>query len=71
MISVLYENLQKKVGSLRFRGLESYVRCLAHILNLIVKDILSALKSGTAAEAFCACDMLSRQDPRCLENQGV
>jgi len=36
---------------MRFGGMKSYIRCLAHILNLIVKDILKELKSGTMAEA--------------------
>ncbi|ODQ74050.1 hypothetical protein LIPSTDRAFT_244255 [Lipomyces starkeyi NRRL Y-11557] len=35
------------------------------------RHLISALKSGTAAEAFSVCDMLSGQDPRYLENQGV
>jgi hypothetical protein len=32
--------------AIRFQGLDSYIRCLAHILNLTVKEMLSALKSG-------------------------
>ncbi|KAK9364418.1 ribonuclease H-like domain-containing protein [Lipomyces kononenkoae] len=43
---------------LLYRGLDSYIRCLAHILNLIVKDILRVLKSGNVEEASAACDNL-------------
>jgi hypothetical protein len=39
-----------KLGNLklliRFQGKQSYIRCLAHVLNLIAKDILGDLKSG-------------------------
>ncbi|KAJ5202977.1 hypothetical protein N7449_005056 [Penicillium cf. viridicatum] len=28
-------------GHLRFQGIDSYIRCLAHVLNLIVRGILS------------------------------
>ncbi|KAK9371737.1 uncharacterized protein V1513DRAFT_454666 [Lipomyces chichibuensis] len=33
--------------TLRFQGLDSYIRCLAHILNIIVTEILSVLKQAT------------------------
>ena len=39
-----------------FQGLDSYIRCLAHIMNLIVKDILMALKGGSVEEAHATCD---------------
>lgn len=42
--------------SIRFEGDASYIRCLAHVLNLIVKDILQSLKSG---------DMKTASDVRC------
>lgn len=41
-----------------YRGLDSYIRCLAHVLNLIVKDILRNLGSGTMEQAQVACDCL-------------
>ncbi|KAJ5267683.1 hypothetical protein N7478_010491 [Penicillium angulare] len=41
-----------------YRGLDSYIRCLAHILNLIVKDILRNLGSGTMEQAQVACEFL-------------
>jgi hypothetical protein len=41
-----------------YRELDSYVRCLAHVLNLIVKDILRNLGSGTMEQAQVACDRL-------------
>src|SRR3977135_199613 len=50
------------IGSepIRFQGLQSYVRCLAHIINLIVKDILTALKSGDVGASSTACDQLGK-----------
>lgn len=36
---------------MRFQGQKSYIRCLVHILNLIVKDILLQLKLGTMKSA--------------------
>ncbi|KAK9427533.1 hypothetical protein V1505DRAFT_358692 [Lipomyces doorenjongii] len=48
---------------LRFQGIDSYVRYLAHVLNLIVTDILASLKSGNRASAEHACDLMnSSQD---------
>ncbi|KAJ6038636.1 hypothetical protein N7460_007353 [Penicillium canescens] len=41
-----------------YRGLDSYIRCLAHVLNLIVKDILRNVGSGTMEQAQVACDCL-------------
>ncbi|KAJ5082309.1 hypothetical protein N7532_011352 [Penicillium argentinense] len=41
-----------------YRGLDSYIRCLAHVLNLIVKDILRNLGSGMVEGAQVACDCL-------------
>jgi hypothetical protein len=41
-----------------YRGLDSYIRCLAHVLNRIVKDILRTLGSGTMEQAQVACDCL-------------
>ena len=43
---------------LRFNGVDSYICCLVHVLNLIVSDILSALKSGDHKSAIEACDLL-------------
>lgn len=54
MVSIL-EGLLGDSNSL-FKGLGSFIRCLAHILNLIVKDILRVLKSGTVQEATRLCD---------------
>jgi hypothetical protein len=36
---------------MRFRGKQHRIRCIAHVLNLIVGQILSSLKTGTAKEA--------------------
>jgi hypothetical protein len=39
-------NIQSNIELLHFQGTDSYVCCLAHILNLIVQGILAALKAG-------------------------
>jgi hypothetical protein len=36
---------------MRFRGKQHRIQCIAHVLNLIVGQILSSLKTGTAKEA--------------------
>jgi hypothetical protein len=58
MVSELYHSLKATNPGKEplFQGEDSYVRCLAHILNLIVKDILQSLKSGTTEEAIAAWD---------------
>ena len=58
MASELYLMLKESNQKIQFCGVDSYIRCLAHILNLIVKDILRALKSGSTQEASTACDYL-------------
>ncbi|GCB25878.1 putative AC transposase [Aspergillus awamori] len=68
LLSELYFNLAEKHSSqestvsgqrrLRFQGVDSYIRCLAHVLKLIVSDILSGLKSGDHKSAIEACDLL-------------
>jgi hypothetical protein len=41
---------------IRFRGRQSFIPCLAHILNLIYKDVLASLKAGSAREAKAILD---------------
>jgi len=49
---------------MRFHGRKSYIRCLAHIINLICKDVLASLKAGSAREAKAILDELATQrDP--------
>jgi hypothetical protein len=43
-------NVQLK-PMMRFRGLEHQVRCLAHVINRIVVDILKILKTGSLKQA--------------------
>ena len=52
------DELENNREVMRFTGLKSYVCCLAHILNLIVKDILTSLKAGENSTASLACDDL-------------
>jgi hypothetical protein len=60
MASELYNSLKAENPEKEplFQGEEGFVRCLAHILNLIVKDILRTLKSDNIDEAFSACNDL-------------
>jgi hypothetical protein len=41
---------------MRFRGRPSFILCLAHILNLICKDVLASLRAGSAREANAILD---------------
>jgi hypothetical protein len=63
MASELYHALKESSPEIQFHGVDSYIRCLAHILNLIVKDILRALKSGSTQEAYAVCDSLREGEP--------
>lgn len=57
----LLNSLQKTYGAdSLFCGLDSYIRCLAHIINLIVKGIIQALKSGSAEETAFICNNLDK-----------
>ena len=44
---------------MRFKGEQSRIRCLAHILNLIVKAILHNLGSSTQKEAVAFLDRVT------------
>ncbi|KAJ5863000.1 hypothetical protein N7455_007273 [Penicillium solitum] len=41
---------------MRFRGRPSFIPCLAHILNLICKDVLASLRAGSAREVKAILD---------------
>ena len=70
MVLELFDSLQKTYGTdSLFCGLDSYIRCLAHIINLIVKDILQALKSGSAEEAASICNNLDKREYQQCEFQ--
>lgn len=70
MVSQLFQVLTQKLGAdPLFRGASSYVRCLAHILNLIVKNILQTLKSGNIQEAHAVCDNLNEGEEWPIESQ--
>jgi len=36
---------------MRFHGKPSWIRCLAHVVALICKDVLADVKAGSAKEA--------------------
>lgn len=48
----------------KFDGTNSIIRCIAHILNLIVKSILDNLKSGTAHEVYKVFDKINNHEQK-------
>jgi hypothetical protein len=49
----LYSNLK---DLMHFKGKKSHIRCLGHVLDLVVKVILADLKTGTMKEALDEVD---------------
>ena len=45
-------------NTLRFCGQDSYIRCIAHVLNRIVKKLLETLKSGDCKSADASVELL-------------
>ena len=45
---------------MRFKGEESYIRCFAHVLNLVVKDMLAFLGSSTHKDATAFLDRVAK-----------
>jgi hypothetical protein len=57
-----YEDIIQGVQPrMRFHGRESWIRCLAHVINLICDDILTKQKAGTAKEAKKLMEAWERQ----------
>lgn len=46
---------------MRFRCRHSFIPCLAHVINIICKDVLGAFKAGSAREAKVILDELAAQ----------
>jgi hypothetical protein len=44
---------------MHFHGEDSYIRCLAHVINLIYKAILKELKASTHKEAKAILDTMA------------
>ncbi|KAK9426860.1 hypothetical protein V1505DRAFT_359401, partial [Lipomyces doorenjongii] len=66
----LSQSLQEKCeADPLFCVLGNYVRCLAHIIHLIVKDILCALKSGNTDEADGVCNNLDEGGHQSLRDR--
>jgi hypothetical protein len=53
---------------MRFRGRRSFIRCLAHIINLICKEVLVTLGAGSARETKATLDELAVQKSRSFSN---
>ena len=68
LISKLYFNLTEKFSTfeiislktkqLHFQDINNYIRYLAYILNLIISDILTALKADDHQTAVTAYDLI-------------
>jgi len=68
LISKLYFNLTKKIltfetasletKQLHFQDINNYIRCLAYILNLIISDIFTALKTGDHQTVVAAYNLI-------------
>lgn len=56
-----FNNTENQSLTLRFHGVDSFVRCLAYILNLVVKQFLSALKTGDIESAGEVCEKLNHE----------
>ena len=70
MVSQLFQDLTRKLGAdPLFRGASSYVGCLAHILNPVVKNIFQTLKSGNIQEAHAVCDNMHEGEDWSIKSQ--
>ena len=80
LCDVLYAELRKAYDDeddifrmkplMRFHGRKSFIRCLAHVINLICKEILTTLGSGSAREAKATLDELALDEAQFLSNPG-
>ena len=52
--------LSESSNTPQFQGQDSYIRCLAHVLNLIVKKLLETLKSGDRKSAKESIELISQ-----------
>ena len=55
---------------MRYQGRKSFIRCLAHVINLICKEILASLGSGSAREAQAVLDELTLHEAQSFSNNG-
>ncbi len=58
--SSLCKHFAESLHAIRFHGQDSFIRCLAHVLNLIVKKILSTLKSRNRKSAEASIELVSQ-----------
>jgi hypothetical protein len=54
-----FSNPDNLTNTPRFHGQISYIRCLAHVLNRIVKKLFETLKSGNCASAELAIEQVT------------
>ena len=56
---------------MRFQGEQSWICCFAHILNLVVKDILESLGSSTHKEATAFLDRIAKNKCKIITLPGA
>jgi hypothetical protein len=57
----VYLSNSRSTELVRFDGRNSQICCIAHVLNCIVKDILTTFKAGDRESATIACDLLAEK----------
>jgi len=53
-----FEIISLKIKQLHFQNINNYIRCLAHILNLIISNIFTVLKTNNYQTAITACNLI-------------
>ncbi len=59
--TMLSETANRNNIPLIFEGRDGYIRCLAHIINLIVSDIMQAIKCGKKKDSYQILEKLEKK----------
>jgi hypothetical protein len=62
---VMVKELENLLGSDKFSGVETHVRCAAHIINLVVKAMMTAF--GSTTDASLIADAADLEEARASE----